>query len=351
MSKLPYNRINIRRGFTLVELLVVITIIGILMGLLLPAVQSAREAARQTECSNNMRQWALACTGYQEANSEMFPYARKYDIWDTYTWTQYVLPHCDQQNVYNNFITIDQIGYKEEINGPNGPIGDNSQLRAARESKFKYLFCPSDMGPVGNEMNSSSFGYWRSNYRGCTGTGDMYGEEAYGTPGPWGKGVFTVAHEQSPDSDSPILPARTAAGRIRDGLSNTLMISEGLVTMRPPDAGWGGPFGEWVYGNMGGSLFSAALTPNSSAPDQVHGTCPQQFSDSTYFAPCVSLGGNQWWAPCGESAHAAARSMHPGGVNVAMADGSVHFKDNLINFFVWRALGTREGGEINVSMQ
>lgn len=343
------NNITNRHGFTLVELLVVITIIGILMGLLLPAVQSARESARATECKNNMHQWSLACIAYQEAsNGEKFPYARKYDIWDTYTWMELVLPHCDQMNVYKNFITLPETGYVAEVNGPNGPIGNNTQLRQAREAKFKYLFCSSDQGPCGNELNRDAFGYWRSNYRGCTGSGDMYGEEAYGTTGPWGKGIFSVAHGQSADPGSSIMSVETPAGSVRDGLSNTLMISEGLVTMRPPEAGWGGPFGEWVYGNMGGSLFSAALTPNSTAPDQIHGTCPQEFGDATYYAPCVSLGPNQWWKPCGESAHAAARSMHPGGVNVAMADGSVTFKNNLIDLWIWRALGTRDGGEVNL---
>src|SRR5262249_46406269 len=93
------------QGFTLIELLVVIAIIGVLISLLLPAVQKVREAANRVKCSNNMKQIALACHNYQTIN-EVFPYGRKYDIWDTYTWTELVLPYLEQDNVHKSYWTL-----------------------------------------------------------------------------------------------------------------------------------------------------------------------------------------------------------------------------------------------------
>ena len=168
----------------------------------------------------------------------------------------------------------------------------------------------------------------------------MYGESTDSTSGPWGMGSFGVKHDQSFDETS----ALGAEFRdISDGTSHTLLISEGLVA--DASAGWGGPIGETIYGNMGGALFSASLTLNSSAPDRPIGGCPSNFDATGYDAPCVSLGSNAWYTPSAAKAHAAARSKHPGGVNAAMADGSANFFSNDIDLLVWRRLGTRAGGE------
>src|SRR5579864_9370087 len=80
-----------REGFTLIELLVVITIIGILIGLLLPAINAARESARRATCANNLKQLAIGCLNFESAKKQL-PYGRKYDIWDTFTWTELILP-------------------------------------------------------------------------------------------------------------------------------------------------------------------------------------------------------------------------------------------------------------------
>src|SRR5438105_9983991 len=91
-----------RMAFTLIELLVVITIIGILVGLLLPAINAARESARRLQCTNHLKQLALGCANFETANKR-YPYGRKYDIWDTFTWTELVLPHIQEKIVYSEY--------------------------------------------------------------------------------------------------------------------------------------------------------------------------------------------------------------------------------------------------------
>jgi prepilin-type N-terminal cleavage/methylation domain-containing protein/prepilin-type processing-associated H-X9-DG protein len=327
-------------GFTLVELLVVITIIGILIALLLPAVQAAREAARRAQCTNNLKQLALACHTFEAAKGQ-FPYGRKYDIWDAYTWAEFVLPQIEQQAVYDGFWTLPNKGYVASAPSPLGPGGDDARMRASRHAIIQEFCCPSDITPVPNEITDNSYGYYRYNYRACTGSGDMYGNSVDSTSGPWGLGAFGVKSGQSFDN-SDAIGARIAD--IADGTSNTIMLSEGLVP--GPTQGWGGVLGSTIYGNMGGGLFSAALTPNSTAPDYVLGFCPADRGDNGYSAPCYNMGSNAQYAPSAAGAYVAARSRHSGGVNAAMADGSVHFFSDSVNLSLWRGLGTRAGGEV-----
>jgi prepilin-type N-terminal cleavage/methylation domain-containing protein/prepilin-type processing-associated H-X9-DG protein len=334
-----------RVGFTLIELLVVIAIIAILIGLLVPAVQKVREAAARTQCSNNLKQQALAIHAYHDA-SKQFPYGRRYDMWDTYTWTQLILPYLEKKDVYANYWTINQSPFNTNVPGPNGPIGDDARLRSARHSIIPVFNCPSNLGAggamTGNELNTGAYGFYRGNYRGCTSSGDMYGKKSDSTTGPWGIGVFGVVTGQSTDPKAKVATRGIKLRSISDGVSNTLMLSEGLSPTIP---GWGGAIGEHIYGNMGGALFSASLTPNSSSPDRLIGPCPKDVGDFGYKAPCSSLGSNAWFTPSGTGATAAARSAHLGGVNAAMADGSVTFVVNSVTQDVWRSLGTARGGE------
>ena len=102
---------------------------------------------------------------------------------------------------------------------------------------------------------------------------------------------------------------------------------------------------EIVYGNMGGSLFSASLTPNSSSPTARLAPAPRTPATRYYQAPCVSLGSNAWWTPSGQGAYAAARSKHPTGVNASMADGSVRFFSNSVDLITWCSMATRAGND------
>jgi prepilin-type N-terminal cleavage/methylation domain-containing protein/prepilin-type processing-associated H-X9-DG protein len=333
-------------GFTLIELLVVITIIGILIGLLLPAVQAAREAARRMQCGNNLKQLALGCHNFAALNGR-FPYGRKYDLWNAYTWTALVLPHIEQQSVYDGFWTLPLSGYAKPASGGTSSlycIGKEARLTASRTAKISVFCCPSTECPVPNQVADATYGYYRTSYRGCTGSGDMYGGSVTdGTHGPWGLGVFGVKSGQSFDVAKSL--GATFAD-IPDGTSTTLLLSEGLTAGKLSDSTWGGTMGETWYGDMGAALFSTVLTPNSTTADQVWGYCPADRGDAGYPAPCVNLGANASFAPSAAGAFAAARSMHPDGVNAAMADGSVNFFSNNISLVVWRSLGTRAGAEL-----
>jgi prepilin-type N-terminal cleavage/methylation domain-containing protein/prepilin-type processing-associated H-X9-DG protein len=329
-------------AFTLIELLVVIAVIGVLIALLLPAVQKVRDAAARTRCSNNLKQLALACANYESVH-QVLPYGRKYDIWDAYSWTQLTLPFIEQDGVHQLYWTLPLTGFEKKYPSALGPIGDDTRLRQARTTRISVWYCPSDPGPRENELNTASYGFIRGNYRGCTGSGDMYGVPTDSTAGPWGPGAFACKKGQSIDPGAAVPTHGTRLPEITDGVSNTLLLSEGLVATV---TNWGGVMGEIIYGNMGGTLFSNSLTPNSTAADRPVGPCPQNQVDLAYKEPCLSLGGNAWWTPSAAGAHAAARSRHAGGVNAALADGSIRFFTNSIDLAAWRALGTRNQGDI-----
>ncbi len=333
------------RGFTLVELLVVIAIIGVLVALLLPAVQAARESSRRSHCTNNLRQMALAIMNY-ESSQQQFPYARKNDQWDAYTWTQLILPFIEQQQVYDLYWDINDAAEWRPAGSP------DERKRQARESLIPAWYCPSDAPVRGNELFSPNWGFWRGNYRGCTGSTDMYGVplDEVGISGP---GSFEVArgqrflpnpNERRADPNAPgTVYVRIA--QMTDGTSSTMLLSEGIV---PTVDVWGGPMGEIIYGNMGGSLFTGWLTPNASTPDSVIGPCPEDQGDIEYpNETCFRISGHPGAGSAGgASAFAAARSRHPGGVNLAMADGSVNFASDDIDVRAWRASSTRAGDEV-----
>ena len=155
-----------RSGFTLVELLVVITVIGILIGLLLPAVGMVRESARRTQCLNNIGQISKGSLAYAEANGDQLPYARKYDVWNTFCWSELILPYIDQNGVYNGYAFngtglpsyLLQSGYSQNVPGVVGPAGnDNDGMVQSRTTPIPTYCCPSNINqPIGNQMTQST---------------------------------------------------------------------------------------------------------------------------------------------------------------------------------------------------
>jgi prepilin-type N-terminal cleavage/methylation domain-containing protein/prepilin-type processing-associated H-X9-DG protein len=393
------GRSRLVHAFTLVELLVVITIIGVLVGVLLPAVQNARESARRTQCANNLTQIAKACLAYAAANNEELPYGRKYDLAGAYTWTELILPFIEQNAVYNNYYTLSQRTTPGQsfLTSPPGlfsPLGVGSSgtlsLGAARTTQIAAFVCPSDASSAyGNLLSDTASNYYRGSYRGCVGSGDMYGgtlataENLTVSPADatrastytGGLGIFSIKVGQTFDpAGMPLTAAGTSAyvpthgtrlGEIVTGTSRTLLLSEGIMPRITSNCQ---PMGNMLVGDMGGSLFSTALAPNSKAPDNLVGPCPGSSStatpagcgDSSYpsitIAPCTSIASGNAKAgtaatpgtAAGTLAFAAARSWHSGGVNVARADGSVLFVNQSIGatdggLWAWRMFGISNG--------
>jgi len=316
-------------AFTLVELLVVITIIGILIALLLPAVQAAREAARRMQCTNNMKQIALAVHLYHNDHGQ-FPPGYGYMVtpegssgagndWQSeWAWMTRLLPYMEimDASTMNRYINWSKAHW---LHTPAQLAGLSMQIPAFQ--------CPSDATVKRNWMaaTTSSWvpaeGLSRSSYAGNFGHGDPDVENSAGMERPGHiKGVFAYNFGIS-------------LSRIRDGSSNTLMASEiipgGPVNLR----------GAWWSDE--GPVFMQEYTPNSPVPDLVRtNRCDPENQGSAAVAPCDGV-----LTEANMMVH-TARSFHPGGVVAGMCDGSVTFISDSISLPVWRALGTPNGSEI-----
>lgn len=265
---------RIHRGFTLVELLVVIAIIGVLVGLLLPAVQAAREAARRMQCSNNLKQQALAIHNYELTFKRVPPFAVQ-DADTRWAWSALILPFIEQQALY------DQLGVSanlvmRNLAEPNLP----TTIRDLLQSNIATYRCPTDGSPKTN-----------INFQNAA---RSYGTSSYGIS----LGVSRSRPEELPSGKF---------SDIKDGLSNTFLIGEKVLAetptrLRSVGAIWAGRF-------------------NSSAANAI--TCR--------FPPNTPYTGS--WPCCNNDPDAKrgnAVSLHVGGVQFAFCDGSVSFISNSI---------------------
>ena len=315
------------RAFTLIELLVVIAIIGVLLALLLPAVQSAREAARRTQCLGNLKQIALAMHQYQNVHS-VFPPGKKGCCWGT--WLVYNLPYLEQQAMFNAWNS-------SGINSPGVPANYDLDLRyfgaanmTVTSTRLAGLSLPQrpdqrpDLGHDQRRHLRLHLAELRRELR-------QYHRAPGRFPGHRLPGRSVRGH-RFPAGRLQSAGARATVGfnAITDGTSNTLLLSEVVVGQGQDLRGF-----SW-WGDA--ATFEAFATPNSSFPDVL-------------FSPiyCINQSPNP---PCTSATTAlpemyAARSRHLGGVNVAMADGSVRFTKNSINFQMWRGMSTAAGAEFN----
>jgi prepilin-type N-terminal cleavage/methylation domain-containing protein/prepilin-type processing-associated H-X9-DG protein len=322
-------------GFTLIELLVVIAIIGILIALLLPAVQAAREAARRTQCVNNLKQFGLALSNHENQYNE-FPAGMSH--WNPRNRDQ-ILQHSV---LFKLLPFLEEGAYKDQFD-PNGHFAylPNSLLLAQQIPSYH---CPSDdtAGRVMEVLLSghAPFRNSRSNYVASWGSNDTGWPRA--TSFPWTK------DKNRTKSDLENCGAfRAEFGRpikdFVDGTSSSVLGSE-IRTGRDDlmTAQVAGPQGCDYRGHWAGGIGSSGYlhwdTPNSSNPD-----CAARHmigDPATHPAPYVGR--------CTyKDIRIAARSWHPGGVNVVFADGHVEFHFDTIELDVWRALGTINGEEVN----
>jgi prepilin-type N-terminal cleavage/methylation domain-containing protein len=318
-------------GFTLVELLVVIAIIGILIALLLPAVQAAREAARRNSCANNVTQLSKAILQYEANNQGLPPSALSRNnaqyqaqqpgpggFYDGHGWFSLIGPFTG----YDSWASLIDftVSFSSQRNG--------NARRSAIEVKIHE--CPSDRGLQQNEWGSASWARILSNYSINGGNTD------YGQQGGFLGAPFTLGE-------------KTPIGRILDGTSVTLMVSEGVVLRGC--SGWGGTFSDNMSA-LGGQVFTSRNSPNPRVADLIgygrngNGDCgSMQVMDDRYReAGVLPVPTQPSGAPYDTSI--SARSKHKGGVNASRIDGSVSWYADSIGNAVWRALTTSQGSKV-----
>jgi prepilin-type N-terminal cleavage/methylation domain-containing protein/prepilin-type processing-associated H-X9-DG protein len=272
-------------AFTLVELLVVIAIIGILVALLLPAVQAAREAARRTSCVNNEVQLALAIHSY-EFHFETLPPGvtnptgpiRSEPQGNHVSWIVRILPYMEENTLFRHF---------DAAAGAYAPA--NAQVRAA---EITVVECPSEPGETVNQDHTIAYG----NYVGCH----------HDVEAPIDKDNHGLL----------FLNSKIRYGEIEDGSSKTILLSEALV--RPDELGW-------VSGTRS-TLRNTGTKPNTETEESIEAITKDKPANS------LAVGGFS--------------SRHPGGINMALADGSIHFISDEIEPALFQQLGNRADGQI-----
>jgi prepilin-type N-terminal cleavage/methylation domain-containing protein/prepilin-type processing-associated H-X9-DG protein len=305
LKAVRFPRARSKCGFTLIELLVVIAIIGILVGLLLPAVQAARESARRISCSNNSKQFGLAIQNYHAAFKQ-FPAGSNRATRNTFWWgmVSQLLPFMEETAKFEN------------IDFAAGNCGDHLKDLQARgvtdpaSTPIETLLCPSDIrtgerllsGPTGPLPQSGDVGYlYPINYLGMAGSEDTDTTNTFfGCRGiDDGNGIFYTNSE-------------TKFRDILDGAAQTILFGERAI---PNDLGWGWPI-------CGGEECEHYITSTA-------GVYMGNFNPAEYY-----LHLQHYW------------SWHWGGCNITMADGSVHFVSYSIDYQTYLDLSTRAGHEV-----
>ena len=325
-----------RRGFTLVELLVVIAIIGILIALLLPAVQAAREAARRSHCANNMKQLGLAFQNYVSTHNCLPAGSiRDFEKWGNEflsgprtPWLIHIYPFLEQTPAWDEFDFQDaspkHLGWLwAHTSNSVGPAAPTAQV-------VPTLLCPSDgLGGEKFVMSTASAGEWGTyavnNYLAFFGNVDVartLDGKGNHQRHAFGFNVFTKIRE------------------ITDGTSHTMLLGEYLsgIASQKRYVGPSGPndyrgmnFGD----NPSQSMIFTRFGPNTTMPDRIWG--PQCYNVPEKNLPCAA-------GPSG-GGFASSRSRHPGGVHVLLADGSIQFIEDTIDLDVWQRMGAIADGE------
>jgi prepilin-type N-terminal cleavage/methylation domain-containing protein/prepilin-type processing-associated H-X9-DG protein len=324
-------------GFTLVELLVVIAIIGILIALLLPAVQAAREAARRISCSNNLHNIAIASLNY-ESSFHRFATGRIKEVgtavhacyWSTQAR---LIPYLEQEGT-DTLLDFSQ-------------YPDYSPCRLLTIATFR---CPSDFNRLGDFTSHPHSSWGKNNYKCSTGNdvgiwnGTVGIEQANGvfvtnefialsdiTDGLSKTAMFSEAVLGDGDVDSIEMPGDWFA--ISPGNTSRQDVYDACIAVTPstgPNEQGSQSGQNWVWGNYNTTRYNHIMLPNSHSCVRASGVIDKA---------------NGWSLVNDAGGATTASSRHPSGVNVAMCDGNVRFISDDVNLAIWWALGSRDGGE------
>jgi prepilin-type N-terminal cleavage/methylation domain-containing protein/prepilin-type processing-associated H-X9-DG protein len=336
------NFAALRKGFTLVELLVVIAIIGILVALLLPAIQAAREAARRSQCQANLHNVGLALLNYESAN-KILPNGMNFNPADAAgavqtlgkygpNWVINVLPYMEDQALHDSFDSNLYVPMTSANFRPvnDNPAANNAANQKARATTIAVLLCPSDPNNrilyQGGSAANHGKNYGRTNYAANAGRGFLYGN-------PIGTGGG-VNYMPGPDSNAwkdncyrGVMGANAAVklSRITNGTSKAIMAGEIRAGLTENDGR-----GVWALGHAGASL----LAMYGSGGDDAGPNACGNTGDDVYGDICDTAAANRngmAGAECmtcsggGSYDQQTIRSRHPGGAHVCMCDGSVQF--------------------------
>jgi prepilin-type N-terminal cleavage/methylation domain-containing protein/prepilin-type processing-associated H-X9-DG protein len=349
-----------RRGFTLIELLVVIAIIAVLIALLLPAVQAAREAARRTQCVNNLKQLGLAVMNYESAIG-CLPWGEcPHNIGTNNDPSSLclMLPYLEQQNLYNacNFFH----------NGPSFWNYYDAYNSTVQITKVNAFLCPSDTTRVDMSSRFNGFQTGGTNYQSNAGA-DAY-SFLTGTTGTGGQG----SPNQFSGPFTSYCPVVKIAS-ITDGTSNTASFSEVVTGVGAYSGGFDGQKPSSSFVKL--TVAASGTTAGNASPQTDYNACNSSGGITpTNVVPTgggdFPLGAVWWWGRSGQTRYnhvmppnsfmcdfaggnsdsdddaITATSRHPGGVNVNMVDGSVRFVKSTVSLPTWWALSTMGGGEI-----
>jgi prepilin-type N-terminal cleavage/methylation domain-containing protein/prepilin-type processing-associated H-X9-DG protein len=311
-----------RRAFTLIELLVVIAIIAILIGLLLPAVQKIREAANRMKCSNNLKQIGLAVHNYHDTNGKL---PNAYDARTGVSWHVLVLPYVEQDNLFRQFDMTSPsfLHTAPNRNDPHGLVKiptyqcPSSPLKVQAFGAPNNTNGPSDLIPPNTGQPAAIPHYYGVN--GPRGTNPTTGQ-----PYP----VGTALHEGVPAATSGVFQrdGDNTLGVITDGTSNTILIAE-MSWVSPR---FGTRYRSWV---RGGEEYAGVV---AGRPSFVVSCRNVTNAINAIFTANLIVPYND--VPFG--------SMHTGGMNAGFGDGSVRFLRQTLSIATYRALASRDGGEV-----